>query len=315
MIDLDDLRMIRALGSCGSLAGAARLLDLTPPALTVRLKRLEASLGIHLAVRGARGIAFTDEGRRLLEEAKDVLERVESLPGRVGSEARAMSGRLRVAAPFGFGRQYMARIARAMHLAHPALGIALQLSEHPLRDAAAHDIVVHIGMPKDSSWVGHLLAPNDRLLCASPDFVRRLEAPLTHPSQLAHQPCLCLAENDEDVTRWRFMPSAAVQEGKGPRTAGISVRVAGRLSSNDGTVVTQWALDGLGIVARSEWEAAPLIAEGRLVRLLPGWHLEAAPVMALTPVRNGVPARLRVFIEACRAALDPVPWRMGPGQT
>lgn len=313
MIDLDDLRMIRALGSCGSLAGAARLLDLTPPALTVRLKRLEASLGIHLAVRGARGITFTDEGRRLLEEAKDVLERVESLPGRIGSEAHAMAGRLRVAAPFGFGRQYMAQIVRTMHLAHPALGIALQLSEHPLRDAAAHDVVIHIGMPKDSSWVGHLLAPNDRLLCASPAFVRRLEAPLTHPSQLADQPCLCLAENDEDVTRWRFTPSAMGQEGPALRK-GVSVRVAGRLSSNDGTVVTQWALDGLGIVARSEWEADPLIAEGRLVRLLPGWHLEAAPVMALTPVRKGVPARLRVFIEACRAALDPVPWRAHSGQ-
>ncbi|MBF9264701.1 LysR family transcriptional regulator [Paracidovorax cattleyae] len=312
MIELDDLRMIRALGSCGSLAGAARLLDLTPPALTVRLKRLEASLGIHLAVRGARGITFTDEGRRLLEEAKEVLERVESLPGRVGSEARAMAGRLRVAAPFGFGRQYMARIVRAMHLAHPALSVALQLSEHPLRDAAAHDVVIHIGMPKDSSWVGHLLAPNDRVLCASPAFVRRLHTPLTHPSQLADQPCLCLAENDEDVTRWRFLPSAAGQEGPAPRK-GVSVRVAGRLSSNDGTVVTQWTLDGLGIVARSEWEAGPLITEGRLVRLLPGWHLEAAPVMALTPVRNGVPARLRVFIEACRAALDPVPWRAGSG--
>ncbi|AVT06591.1 LysR family transcriptional regulator [Paracidovorax avenae] len=310
MIELDDLRMVRALGSCGSLAGAARLLDLTPPALTVRLKRLEGSLGIHLAVRGARGITFTDEGRRLLEEAKDVLERVESLPGRIGSEAHAMAGRLRVAAPFGFGRQYMARIVRATHLAHPALAIALQLSEHPLRDAAAHDVVIHIGMPKDSSWIGHLLAPNDRLLCASPAFVRRLEAPLVHPSQLADQPCLCLAENDEDVTRWRFLPSSAGQEGPAPRK-GLSVRVAGRLSSNDGTVVTQWALDGLGIVARSEWEAGPLIAEGRLVRLLPGWHMEAAPVMALTPVRNGVPARLRVFIEACRAALDPVPWRAG----
>lgn len=305
MIELDDLRMIRALQGCGSLAGAARLLDLTPPALTVRLKKLEETLGVHLAVRGARGITFTDEGRRLLEEAIDVLERVETLPERVGSESHAMAGQLRVVAPFGFGRQYMAGIVRDIHLAHPSLSIALHLSDNPLRDAAAHDVVIHIGVLKDSSWVGHPLAPNHRVLCASPAFVEHLDAPLTHPSQVKDQRCLCLKENDEDLTRWRFTQDASKPEARKV----IAIRVAGPLSSNDGEIVTQWALDGLGIMSRSEWEAGPLIADGRLVRLLPDWHMEDAPVLALTPVRKGASARLRLFIEACKTALQPVPWR------
>lgn len=306
MVNLDDLRMIRALGSSKSLAGAARLMDLTPPALTVRLRRLEEALGVHLAVRSARGIIFTDEGRRLLEESVDVLERIEALPELVGGEAQSMSGRLRVAAPFGFGRQHMARIVRDIHLAHPSLSISLNLSDNPLRDATAHDVVIHIGALKDSSWVGHLLAPNDRILCASPAFVERLDAPLTHPSQLEQQVCLCLKENDEDLTRWRLAPGRGAQKNQRKM---VSIRVAGPLSSNDGAIVTQWALDGLGIMVRSEWEAAPLIATGHLVRLLPEWHMEEAPVVALTPMRKGASARLRLFVEACKAALQPVPWR------
>ncbi|MBY4594604.1 LysR family transcriptional regulator [Ottowia caeni] len=305
MIDLRDLYMIRALGSCGSLAGAARLLGVTPPALTVRMRRLEESMGVHLAVRGARGVTFTNEGRRFFQEALEVLERMETLPERVAMEAHSVQGEIRVVAPFGFGRQYMAGIARDLHRAYPALRIVLDLSDNPRRDASGHDVVIHIGALKDSSWVGHLLATNRRLLCASPAFVERLESPLTHPSQLESLVCLRLQENDEDLTRWRF---TSLRSGQGRREA-VTIRVTGPLASNDGEIITQWTLQGLGIMARSEWEAGPLMAEGSLVRLLPEWQMEDAPVLALTPVRKGVSARVRVFIDACKKALHPIPWR------
>ncbi|WCM93171.1 LysR family transcriptional regulator [Acidovorax sp. NCPPB 2350] len=308
MLDIDDLRMVRALGHAGSLAGAARLMDLTPPALTVRLRKLEDALGVHLAVRTARGIAFTDEGRRLLEESTEVLERIDALRERVAGGSQAPGGHLRVVAPFGFGRRHVARIVRDLHQRHPGLTVALTLSDNPLREAAANDVVVHIGAVKDSSWVGHLLAPNDRLLCASPGYARRAGAALTHPSQLERHACLCLRENDDDLVRWRFAPQGG---GAQPRKS-VTVRVAGALSTNDGEVMTQWALAGLGIMARSEWDVGPLIASGRLVRLLPRWQMEPAPVMALVPSRKGLPARLRLFIDAAKAALDPVPWRL-PG--
>ncbi|MDA8454972.1 LysR family transcriptional regulator [Acidovorax sp. GBBC 3334] len=306
MPDLDDLRMVRAIGHAGSLAGAARLMDVTPPALTVRLRKLEESLGVRLAVRTARGIAFTDEGRRLLDESAELLERFDALRERVAGESQALDGHLRVVAPFGFGRRHVARIVRELHQQHPQLGMALTLSDNPLREAAAHDVVVHIGTVKDSSWVGHLLAPNDRLLCASPGVARRLGSTLTHPAQLERHACLCLKENDDGLVRWRFL-SAPAADGTPRKSA--TVRVDGALTTNDGETMTQWALSGLGIMARSEWEVGPLIAAGRLVRLLPQWQMEPAPVMALVPSRKGLPARQRVFIEAAKAGLQPVPWR------
>ncbi|KVC71266.1 LysR family transcriptional regulator [Burkholderia ubonensis] len=301
MLDLEDLRLVRAIGASRSLASAARLLDLTPPAVTIRLQRMEERLGARLAVRKSNGISLTDEGQRLYQEALDILERVEALPIHISGEHGEVQGTLRVVAPFGFGRKYVSRIVRDVQLAHPKLEISLHLSESPLTHASGADVVVHIGTLKSSSWVGYPLAPNERFLCASPAYARRIKA-LNHPADLARYNCLCLRENDEDVPRWRFS-----QEGD-PRRSTV-IRVAGALSSNDGTVITEWALAGLGIVERSEWDVAPLLADGKLVRLLPDWRLPSAPVTALLPSRTGRSVRQRIFLETAKQFLSPPPWR------
>ncbi|KVQ70838.1 LysR family transcriptional regulator [Burkholderia ubonensis] len=301
MLDLEDLRLVRAIGASRSLASAARLLDLTPPAVTIRLQRMEERLSARLAVRKSNGISLTDEGQRLYQEALDILERVEALPVHISGEHGEVQGTLRVVAPFGFGRKYVSRIVRDVQLAHPKLEISLHLSESPLTHASGADVVVHIGTLKSSSWVGYPLAPNERFLCASPAYARRIKA-LNHPADLARYNCLCLRENDEDVPRWRFS-----QEGDSRRSTVI--RVAGALSSNDGTVITEWALAGLGIVERSEWDVAPLLADGKLVRLLPDWRLPSAPVTALLPSRTGRSVRQRIFLETAKQFLSPPPWR------
>ncbi|KVC61826.1 LysR family transcriptional regulator [Burkholderia ubonensis] len=301
MLDLEDLRLIRAIGASRSLASAARLLDLTPPAVTIRLQRMEERLGARLAVRKSNGISLTDEGQRLYQEALDILERVEALPVHISGEHGEVQGTLRVVAPFGFGRKYVSRIVRDVQQAHPKLEISLHLSESPLAHASGADAVVHIGTLKSSSRIGYPLAPNERFLCASPAYARRIKA-LNHPTDLARYDCLCLRENDEDVPRWRFS-----QEGD-PRRSTV-IRVAGALSSNDGTVITEWALAGLGIVERSEWDVAPLLADGKLVRLLPDWRLPSAPVTALLPSRTGRSVRQRIFLETAKQFLSPPPWR------
>ncbi|KWI90561.1 LysR family transcriptional regulator [Burkholderia ubonensis] len=301
MLDLEDLRLVRAIGASRSLASAARLLDLTPPAVTIRLQRMEERLSARLAVRKSNGISLTDEGQRLYQEALDILERVEALPIHISGEHGEVQGTLRVVAPFGFGRKYVSRIVRDVQLAHPKLEISLHLSESPLTHASGADVVVHIGTLKSSSWVGYPLAPNERFLCASPAYARRITA-LNHPADLARYNCLCLRENDEDVPRWRFS-----QEGD-PRRSTV-IRIAGALSANDGTVITEWALAGLGIVERSEWDVAPLLADGKLVRLLPDWRLPSAPVTALLPSRTGRSVRQRIFLETAKQFLSPPPWR------
>jgi len=305
MLQLEDMQLLRALGVSKSLAAAARLLDLTPPAVTVRLQRIEERIGVSLATRAARGISLTDEGHRLVQEAIEILERIESIASRVSGEASGVSGHLRVVAPFGFGREYVAPLVRDLHRSHPNLGISLVLFESPLAAASGADVVISIGHIKGSSWVGHYLAPNERFLCASPALAHSLSQ-LKHPAELTRNAYLTLRENDEDVTRLRF----SQYDAKGKRISqAVTVRLNSTLSSNDGTVVRDWAVDGLGVVARSEWDCARLITEGKLKRVLPAWRLEPAPVIALTPTRQGLTIRQRVFLEAAKQAFDPVPWR------
>uniref|UniRef100_E1THE8 Transcriptional regulator, LysR family n=1 Tax=Burkholderia sp. (strain CCGE1003) TaxID=640512 RepID=E1THE8_BURSG len=305
MLQLEDMQLLRALGGSRSLAATARLLDLTPPAVTVRLQRIEQRMGMQLATRAARGISLTDEGQRIVQEAIEILERIESIASRVSGESSGASGHLRVVAPFGFGREYVAPLVRDLRRSHPNLAISLVLVESPLAAASGADAVISIGRVKGSSWVGHFLAPNERFLCASPALARSLSR-LKHPSELNRCEYLALRENDEDVTRLRFTQRDAV----GKRaTRSVTIRLDSALSSNDGTVVRDWAVDGLGVVARSEWDCARLIAEGKLRRVLPAWRLEPAPIMALTPTRQNLTIRQRVFLEAAKRAFDPVPWR------
>jgi DNA-binding transcriptional LysR family regulator len=305
MLQLEDMHLLRALGASQSLAAAARLLDLTPPAVTVRLQRIEERMGVRLATRAARGISLTDEGQRLVQEAVEILERIESIASRVSGESSGVSGHLRVVAPFGFGREYIAPLVRDLHRSHPNLAISLILVESPLASASGADVVISIGHVKGSSWIGHFLAPNDRILCASPALARSLSK-LKHPSELTQHAYLALRENDEDVTRLRFTQHDAA--GKRISKA-VTVRLNSVLSSNDGTVVRDWAVDGLGVAARSEWDCARLIAEGKLRRVLPSWRLEPTPVMALMPTRQGLTIRQRVFLEAAKEAFNPPPWR------
>ena len=305
MVTIEDLRMMCALQGAKSLAAAARLLDLTPPALTMRLKRIEATLGRPLVRRGTRGVEFTEDGRLLASEAVEVIDRLDSLQAALRGESHAMEGSLRVVAPFGFGRAYVTAIVTKFHASYPAIRVTLQLSESPMQEAASSDLVIHIGALRDSSWVKYTLAENRRLLCASPGFMSRLGRRLAHPNELLGLPCLCLRENDEDVVRWKFDRQA----GPGERQQSASIRVTGPLASNDGGVVTQWAVTGLGIMVRSEWEVVPLLKSGKLVTLLDEWELESAPVLALTPVRARSSLRLQRFIDSCRSALEPSPWR------
>lgn len=260
---------------------------------------------MQLAIREARGVTLTDEGLKLLDESIELLERVESIATRIAEQAGSVSGHLRIVAPFGFGRAHIAPLVSKLHLDHPNLGVSLVLAESPLSAASGADVVLSIGTAKSSSWVGHFLAPNERFLCASPEFAKKIDR-LDHPADLQRYEYLSLRENDEDVTRLRFMPVGDTHK---PGAKGITVRLSGSLSSNDGTVVSEWASAGLGIIERSEWSAAGLIAAGKLIRLLPGWRLEPAPILALLPSRNSVTNRQRLFLEAAKRAFDPAPWR------
>jgi DNA-binding transcriptional LysR family regulator len=300
MISSDDLRFFNVLAASASLAEAARKLDVTPPAVTQRLQALEARIGIRLIDRSGRRMVLTDEGELVASHGTIVAEAMEALAEALADRKRAVSGHLRIAAPHGFGRLHVAPVADAFAKAHPGVTVTLDLSDHPgARLLDSSDVIVHIGPPAAQNQIVTTLAPNRRILCASPVYLAQAPS-VQSPSDLLRHRCLVVRENDEDVTLWRF-----TRPSREPET----VRIRPTMCSNDGAVVRDWALAGQGIALRSEWNVAADLAAGRLKRVLPGWELPAADVVAMLGTRFGRSARTTAFLAMLRQSLSPAPWR------
>jgi len=301
MMTSDDLAFFAVLADSTSLAEAARKLNVTPPAVSQRLQALEARAGVRLIDRTGRRTRLTDEGALVAAHGRQVADTMEALAEALGDRTRKVSGHLRIAAPHGFGRLHVAPVAEAFAREHEGVTISLDLSDHPgTRLLDSCDVVVHIGPPGPLNQVVTTLAPNRRVLCASPAYLEQNEA-IAAPDDLARQRCLVVRENDEDVTLWRF------KRRRGREAA--TVRIHPAMSSNDGAVVRDWALAGMGIAIRSEWNVAEDLAQGRLCVVLPDWEAPSADVVAMLGSRHGRSARTTAFLAMLRQALNPVPWR------
>lgn len=300
MISSDDLTFFQVVASSASLAEAARKLNVTPPAVTQRLRALEARIGVTLMDRTSRSLSLTDEGALVFSEGADILESIDDLSERLLSRTSQVRGHLRVAAPHGFGRRYVAPVASAFVREHPAVTLTLELSDNPIRLLSeSWDIVVHIGVLNEIDRLVTTLAPNRRILCASPDYLAS-NSPIECPSDLVKHRCLALRENNEDVTLWRFAHA---------KLGASAVRIKPSMASNDGAVIREWALAGLGIMVRSEWDVADDLAAGLLQEVMPNWPPIVADVVALLHSRHGRSSRTTAFLEMLRTSLVPPPWR------
>jgi DNA-binding transcriptional LysR family regulator len=301
MRDIEDPRFFLHIVRNCSLAGAARALNVTPSAVTQRLQSLEAKLGLQLIDRAARRLQLTDEGELYALESEKILGQYDALIDQLQARRSLVRGHLRVRGTFGFGRKYVAPALAEFQREYPQLRVTLNLSDRWVdTDDASFDVVVHVGELADSSRVAFRIAPNERLMLASPAYLKRAGSPKT-PADLAQHSCLLLQENDEDVGLWRLQTARGKEE---------TVRVQPSLLSNDGDVIKQWTLAGRGIMLRSEWDTASEVASGKLVRVLPDWRLPDANVYALVPQRKGLSTRARAFINFLSAKFQPKPpWR------
>lgn len=309
MIQIEDMQLAAALLREPSLSAAARALDVTPPALSMRLRKLEATLGLSLATRTSRRLALTPEGERFAREAAALLGQIEGLRESMQRDDQRLTGTLRIAAPFGYGRQYIAPMLVRFARLHPGLHMQLDLRETPWPDRHDADAVIHIGAVRDSSWVARTLSDNERWLCASPDYLRLRGTPRLPRDVMAHD-CICIRENDEDVTLWHLRPAktgasvrprpaktgAALRTRPMKATTRETLRISPAYVTNDGAVARQWAEQGMGLVLRSQWDAAEAVTRGTLVRVLPDWQFDSAPVTLLVPSRKGRTARVQAIV-------------------
>ena len=295
-----DLRFFVTVAGANSLAAAARELDVSRSAVTQRLRQLEERLKCVLIERSTRHLRLTEAGQIILARGQAVLDELDSIAEALSLRRKVVSGHLRIAAPLGFGRRYITPLLAAFREAHPSVLVSLTLTDRPVvSDEGNWDLIIHIGELKNSSLVMVRLASNERYLCAAPSYLAVHGEPLC-PLDLARHSCLALRQNDEDVTLWRFIDE---------QQNAIPVRITPTMSSNDGEAVRTWALQGLGLMVRSEWDVVEDLRLGRLQRVLPALRMPPADVVALLGKRGGRSARANVFLSLLQERLKPVPWR------
>ena len=284
---VSELSFFVLLAKLGSLAATARELGLTPPAVTKRLMVMEQRLGVRLLNRTTRRVSLTSEGETYLAQATRILADIRDMEESVSSSRAAPKGLLRVNATLGFGRTTIAPLVSAFAKRHPEVEVQLQLTDRAINLVEdAYDLGIRFGELPDTRLGARKILSNQRYLCASPAYLRRNGTPRT-PQELAQHRCILHRQNDEAYGTWKL------QKGRKHET----VKVHGSLSSNDGDVVLGWALDGHGILLRSEWDAAKYLDSGRLQVVLPDYSLPAADLYAYYPSRRQQPARVRAFID------------------
>ena len=282
-----ELQLVVELARAGGMSAAARQLDVTPAAVSKRLAQIEARLGVRLFNRSTRRLSLTAEGEDYLESARRILAEIEDLDQRIASRQDSPRGLLKVNAPLGFGRSYIAPAIAEFAQKYPEVSLQLQLTDSPadfVQDAV--DVAVRFGDLPDTRLIARKIAPNRRLVCASPGYLKSHGIPAT-PHDLARHQCIVLRQNEAAYGLWRFT--------KGRRSETVKVR--GNLSSNDGEVTLTWGLAGLGILQRAEWDLARYLRSGRLVQVLEDYALPQADIYAVFPERHHLSAKVRVFVD------------------
>lgn len=298
---LSPLQLFMAVAESGSFSAAARRLDVGPVQASATIARLERELGVRLFERSTRRLRLTQAGEQWLPHARQMLavwqEGQAALRDLAGTDM-PLAGRLRVSLPSDLGRQHLWRWIDDFCTAQATAGLSLELR---LSDRVADlvqepvDHAVRYGEPPDSGLVALPLAPhNRRVLCASPDYIARCGAPAT-PKDLRGHDCLRFVLGESLHGRWRFTSPAGET---------VAVEVGGSRIADDGGVVREWALAGLGLAYKSRLDVADDLAAGRLVPLLPGWLGEPAPLHWMSVGRHRITPALRRLSDSIRARCE-----------
>lgn len=297
LIQPADLGFFSVLASAGSLSAAGRELGVTTPAVSKHLAQIEARLGVLLVNRSTRRMSLTPEGELYLAHARRILGQIDDMAELLGVSRATPSGLLRVNATLGFGRSHIAPLISRFARSHPKVEVQLQLSVNPppLSDDS-YDVCIRFGAPPDARVIAQRIAPNRRLLCAAPAYLKQFGTPKV-PNDLIGHNCIGIRQGEEAYGLWRLSPL------RGRQGRAEAIKTRGTLSTNDGEIAVNWALDGHGILMRAEWDIERYLKSGRLVQVLPGYGTPDADIYAVYPQRHQSASRVRAFVEFLKQSL------------
>lgn len=286
------MRLFTRLAERGSFSAAARDLRIKQSTASKWIAELEGQLGVSLVERTTRSLHLTDDGRRLLGHAVQVLAAFDEMNRDLREQSPEPSGRMRLSIPVVYGRLFVVPAVAAFLRRHLRVEAELVLGDRyvSLVDEG-FDLAIRVGLPTDSSLRGRKLAESRRRLVAAPAYLAARGRPVAARDLTRHE---CLIHGEATAGIWRFGRE---------RGAEVPVHVRGRVMANSSEAVLIMARAGMGIALLADWLVADDLKRGRLVTLLDGLEPPPAPVYALTPPGRFMPAAVRALIDHLAVAL------------
>ena len=270
----------------GSLTRAAAALGSSLPAVVRALAALEAHLGVRLFQRTTRRLALTDEGRRYLASAREVLLAADAADRMLRDEAREPAGHLSITAPVLFGHMYVSPAITRFMQRHAQVRCTVLLHDRPVNLLEEGiDVGIRISPLEDSSLIAQPLGTIRRVVAASPAFLRARGGIPRHPRDLAGAPAV--RGQLDAAPHWRFF-----DQGKP-----LTVTLAGRLEFNHIAPAVEACAAGMGFGSFFSYQVLPHVAQGRLQLVLEDFEPPPRPVSVIYPHARLLPARTRAFIE------------------
>ncbi|MES2942323.1 MAG: LysR family transcriptional regulator [Pseudomonadota bacterium] len=299
MLKLDGISSFVAIAETGSFSAAARRLKVSKSVVSERLAELEHSLGASLLHRTTRKSSLTEDGAAFLERAILIVREVEEAAAEISERRGQLTGPMRLSAPVTFGRMHLGPALYPFLARYPGISLTLELDDRRV-DAAAEgfDAVVRHGVLADSRLVAWQLASSQRLLVASPAYLKQYGSPQSLEDLENHR---AIYYSNRGLADWRF-PDVR---------AGSYIRPVAALSVNNGDMMRDAALAGLGLALLPSFIVFAEIKAGSLKRVDIGWEPEQESIYVAHPEGRKASAKLRAFVASLREVFgDPPYWQV-----
>jgi len=295
----------------GSMSAAARRLGMSPSAVSQTIRALERQFGVTLLHRSTRKLTLTEAGARCYPHCLRLLEAASAAGDSLLQARDAPSGELRVAAPVGFAFHIAPALAPVL-AAWPQLRLRLLVDDAmiDLIDARV-DIAIRAGQLPDSRWIARRLCQLEVILCAAPAYIARHGMPDTPQALASHHWLGSMREATEPPRGADLPPSIDLDLQQGGLRERLRVGV--RIVSNNQLSLQQMCEQGMGLARLGHADVHAALERGALVRVLRHWQLAALPVTAMTPRRDGDPAKVRVALAALQRHFAGLPGTRAPG--
>ncbi|MCD6075169.1 MAG: transcriptional regulator [Rhodospirillales bacterium] len=297
----EDLSTFLSVVEAGGISAAARRLNLSKSLISKRVSDLEADLGTQLLQRTTRAIRATPDGEALIERMGPLVREMSEAAEQIAGGGGRLTGRLRIAVPMSFGTMYLAPILASFAAQNPALELAIDLDDKRIDLVpGGYDAAIRIGTLPDSTLIARQLCTEARLVVCSPVYKKTRGLP-TGIADLANHACIDYS-NLHTSQLWQFEPAR-------PGGRARTVALASRIVANNGEVMREMAIAGLGLATLPLFICARALKDGTLIDAMPGVRPAAAPIHAVYPQTKKPSAKVRAFVDHMVAAFaNGAPW-------